>query len=118
MTQEKQVEAICRANGWVWHGKHNLGGSCLRGWVHVETDRFTRPDYLNSRDAMAEPLAGLTSDREREDFSRNLLKLVALHKPYFDGQECFWDYFHCTTATPAQLAEAYLRTKGLWKDGE
>ena len=112
MTPKQKRIKIAESRGW---RADNI-------WWFNESDPDTYfpfpPNYLNSRDAMAEALAGLTSDREREDFSRNLLKLVALHKPYFDGQECFWDYFHCTTATPAQLAEAYLRTKGLWKDGE
>lgn len=74
------------------------------------------PDYLNSRDAMAEALARLNTESERALFSRNLLKLVGLHQPHFDGQECFLDYFACAAATPAQLAEAYLRTKGLWEE--
>ena len=71
------------------------------------------PDYLNDRNAMLEAIAKLDS-HQGVAFVSNLAKAQG------------WEYKHSSTfsdsilslitATAAQLAEAFLRTLGLWKE--
>ena len=87
-------------------------------WSYALPERVVHcdvPNYLNSRDAMAEVLAGLT-EGEKCDLQVGLVKLME-GKPW--DTHGHWSDVGGTflfDATPAQLAEAYLRTKGEWKE--
>ena len=73
------------------------------------------PDYLNSRDALAPVLAGLT-EAQKCDFQTGLVKLMGCKswKTYGHWSDVGMTFLF--DATPAQLCEAYLCTKGEWED--
>lgn len=113
MTPEAINIAIAEARGWTkiyWGGgqRHRPMG------INPEVDgvRLPLPDYLNDLNAMHEavmsqnwPLSG------RITYRRNLQDIVSRDK----GVDNLIHYGECINATAAQRAEAFLRTKGLWK---
>jgi hypothetical protein len=115
MKPEAQRIAIAEACGWteveacsckeVPHGK----APRQEAFQHL-------PDYLNDLNAMHEAekvLKGPTNDEhsQRAAYAEHLtFILTALEEP---TDIWYWEHIH---ATPAQRAEAFLRTLGLWQE--
>lgn len=79
----------------------------VRGWnPDSEYHRECLPNYPSSHDAMAEALETLTIN-EQEGYVRHLSSAV------YEGS--LWNLL---AATPRQQAEAFLKAKGLWEEGE
>lgn len=76
----------------------------------------TCADYLDSRDAMAQALESLSTDK-RFDCWLHLWRIV--HGDQFDYASASPNAcVKCLLATPEQQAEAYLRALNLWVDHE
>lgn len=78
------------------------------------------PEDLNAVHEVEKTLSDKAPEHEnteRELYALELLKLVATWKKegFTWGDNCDSDYYKVANATAHQRAEAYLRTKGLWK---
>jgi len=75
------------------------------------------PDYLKDCNAMQSALTQHGNGAQwitfRSEFTQNMLEVVRREPNYLDGTAAW--YF--ATATPMQLAEAFLRTIGKWEGG-
>lgn len=111
MTPEQKRIKIAESRGWHHFIINDEWGPdrALKPGQQFEVNCcFTDlPDYLNSRDAMAEALAGLTQEQHIA-FMRELCHGLT-PTTYSDG-------WCIVRATPSQLAEAYGLTKGLWEE--
>jgi len=112
MTNEQQQIAIAQACGWTLIEKSYGDDLTTVGVAPDSRVRTQLPDYLNDLNAMHEavmsqnwPLSG------RITYRRNLQDIVSRDK----GVDNLIHYGECINATAAQRAEAFLRTKGLWK---
>lgn len=122
---EKQInEAIARHLGWTVRKALNServawfhpDGTTASEWHDKIADAsYCLPNYCNDLNAMHEALLTLTK-RETWDVYANLVKVVDPQESA-DGDtnhECiFW---WMIVATARQLAEAFLRTVGKWKE--
>jgi len=110
MTPETQRIAIAEACGWKqradksWHWKDNhpeYPGELI--WPEP-------PDYLNDLNAMHEAEKVLTPE-QRVKYSVHLAGVLLIA-----GLDNDAHLLNPVFSTAAQRAEAFLRTKGLWKD--
>jgi hypothetical protein len=128
MNPELQCIRIAESLGWTdirrpSDDSYHFLATDILGWLMGRVagirpgahDHEPLPDYLNSRDATAKALAGLTA-LEHPCFIDNLIVAILGDKAQSDGG--YTETWLILTSTPAQLAEAYLRTKGLWEDVE
>ena len=110
MTPEQQRIRIAELQEWKRvsvHSWHN-GNRDQKQWLSVDD----LPDYLNSRDAIVPVLAGLTEEEERTRFVTVICYDVFKTVDHPSG---IIGHMDLLLATPAQLSEAYLRTKGEWE---
>lgn len=115
MKPEEQRIAIAEACGlripmYDAHNYFKAGGPDMR----VDTTRL--PDYLHDLNAMNEAITQHGNGPQwmefRSEFTRNLLEVVRRGPNFLDGTAAW--YF--ASATPMQLAEAFLKTLSLWKN--
>ena len=115
MTPEKQRIEIVKACGWRF-GILSHGNPRIEGWF--DSDGQFRgegteclPDYLNDLNAMHEAVMTLTG----EDRSRYYDEL---ERVLFGQSEIHWseDKFHMINAKAEHMAEAFLKTLGLWEE--
>ena len=110
MNKVLQRIAIAESQGWKHDicsvGKH---GTMMSGWWMpcgaLTTDINMLPDYLNDLNAMHDAEISL-------DGMNQITYLAKLHE---NNHYCSWGG---TCATAPQRAEAFLRTLGLWEEGE
>jgi len=111
MTPEQQRVAIPKALGWHTIQRNPLypdDSSKIAGFHSGDfTALYGIPDYLNDLNACHEMEKVLDEDQQ-EVF---LMYLGA----YDHDSDAGWNAFH---ATAAQRCEAFLRTLGLWQEGE
>lgn len=129
MSPEKQRIKIAEACGW----KHNTGespsyGGTYRqaGWTSPEgyfvmttwheITSSGLPDYLNDLNAMHEAEKVIANKCKINDYWFFLRQILEFPDAEGDWNEVF--YFDAINATTAQRAEAFLKTLGLWEDGE
>lgn len=115
---------IASLQGWTKINEVDRGFGVHPHWL-TATDYLGRPiesppiweipEYTKSLDAMHEVVMTLSEDQE-DAFTHELLKMVAYHQPYRDGEQCFADYFKVANATARQRAEAYLKTVEKWEE--
>lgn len=111
MTLTEQRAAIAKDQGWIFLGSPGFHDDNWKSWLSPDRTRTNDlPDYLNSRDAIIEAVRGL-GDKQKSAFAFTLWKMVE-----GEGTDTLDDYFSLITATAAQLSEAYLRARGLWKE--
>ena len=121
MKPEEQRIAIAEACGWRWVALRQQEGLCdeVRGCPpDVDciglNERYV-PNHPNDLNAIHEAITQHGNGPQwmefRSEFTRNLLEVVRRGPNYLDGTASW--YF--ATATPMQLAEAFLRTLNLWK---
>lgn len=110
MTPEAQRIAIAESDGWAPLSKTTDG---YQEWMTPDLKQVGEfddlPDYLNDRDAIQEAMSSLTDD-EKIRFIEHLKDICKAH------QNSYRSVWAKITATPAQLCEAYLKTKGLWDE--
>ena len=113
MKPEEQRVAIAKACGWTHFEPDTIQYTARRAdgkWGEI-------PDYPSSLDAMHEAITQHGNGPQwmefRSGFTRNLLEVVVRRGPNDLDGTAAW-YF--ATATPMQLAEAFLKTLSLWKD--
>ena len=119
MKPEEQRIAIAKACGWrfVYEYTYNFDSPPELTSISPEGRRFCgyHPDYPNDLNAMHEAITQHGNGPQwvefRSEFTRNLLEVVRRGPNYLDGTASW--YF--ATATPMQLAEAFLKTLNLWK---
>jgi len=108
--------------GWKPPTCDRIGG-CLKELGHkrgleytckCDLDAFIVPNYLNSRDAMAEALAGLTP--KEKGLCWDWIHRIVHDNVFWPDDTTENNCFDCLLATPPQLAESYLKTKGLWEE--
>lgn len=101
------------------------------GWIKTIDDKWYQPpffdvaqlrdmplDYLNSLDAMAE-VEKMLSDKETSQYLWNLNNVVnGSEKGELPWFEDYVKTFKVVIAPASARAEAFLRTKGLWEEGE
>ena len=109
MTPEAQRIAIARTKGYP-NPRMGEFGRCYAGeFPNLEEV----PDYLNDLNAMHEAEKALPGQNERLKYYDTLRTTVLPIGSDFGG----WDHaFAIVHATAAQRAEAFLKTKGLWKE--
>ena len=120
MKPEEQRVAIAKACGWQFIPEYCNGEDQPPEFTTVTPDGRHLcgyyPDYLNDLNAMNEAITQHGNGPQwmefRSEFTRNLLEVVRRGPNYLDGTAAW--YF--ATATPTQLAEAFLKTLSLWKD--
>ena len=107
MTPTEQNIAIAKACGWAMteHGWWSQGPASL---CHEDP-----PDYCNDLNAMAEARKVVSPGEDALEYVRQLTKL--LNMPDVERYPLSAAYA-CLNATAAQHAEAFLRTKGLWRE--
>jgi hypothetical protein len=117
MTEQEQNIAIAEACGWTrrndldyvtgkdstFHQVWERGGRTC--------DQETMPNYTTDLNAMHEALMTLQED-DQVEFCLRLTEVVRRGKPVGTGLRQ-WDQ---NNATPAQRAEAFLKSIGKWKD--
>lgn len=109
MKPEEQRIAIHKARGFTLA---QTKGFVMDIWTKENpyVDTGPAPDYLNDISAIAEARAFL-SENQACDFVRKLAHVIGA-----DGwTESTHDVFQLINATPAQQAEAFLKTLNLWK---
>lgn len=121
--EQKQINMeIARACGWTNVGINGYGlgyfpyGDIpkIEGKAWTSTHQMI-PRYSGDLNAMHEAITQHGNGPQwmefRSEFTRNLLEVVRRGPNFLDGTAAW--YF--ATATPMQLAEAFLRTLNLWK---
>ena len=80
----------------------------VQRWINESSNQISRklPDYLNDLNAMHEAERTL-NENERACYIQWLVKIAERDKPPF---------FHAVIATAPQRVEAFLKTKGLWRE--
>lgn len=140
MSPEAQRVAIAEACGAKWHYVPPKEGYAYRpkrilsffSWEFDSPhcaplpfpDKFGDatciPDYLNDLNAMRGALSILRPDdayySQQDMFIMELLRICSNKNRDQDDQVHLSGCFHLATATPAQQAEAFLRTLELWDD--
>ncbi len=115
MTPESQRIAIAEACGWKRITEESLVLGIRRAvWMkpgHEQDHGFTPPDYLEDLNAMHEAEKVLNYKQVRE-FDKQLHKVMHLFDWQNGGSNCANYAWH---ATASQRAEAFLRTRNLWK---
>lgn len=107
MTHEEQRIAIAIAIGWKKMIGENTWWFRPNGIIH---DSSELPDYLNDLNAMAEAEKTLPfPSQERDLYFLTLAEVVT-------GYRLSEFYSAVICAPAAKRAEAFLRTKGLWKE--
>jgi hypothetical protein len=111
MTDSQINIAIAEACGWkrgfasANEGKVS-GGRC--GWIGSDGNwKAEHPDYCNDLNAMHRAELHLSPD-EQEDYAESLFQSDS--EPDEDWM------FHASHSSARQRAEAFLRTKGLWRE--
>lgn len=69
----------------------------------IQSSALQAPDYLNDLNAMHEAEKVLTTNDQVSNYENRLMEICG-------------GYRRSLHSTAAQRAEAFLRTKGLWKD--
>lgn len=118
MKPEKQRVVIAESYGWTHVGPR----TCKKDPCGVEPGGTSRentkhiPDYLNDRNHMIEAVKTLPRQgADTEDHFILELHLLTTGRE-IDYDTPVGDMFLMVTATPAQLAEAYLKTIKRWED--
>lgn len=110
MTTNEIKIAIAESRGWTDAKISVVDGKLMHGQTEV-------PPYTSSRDAMATALEGLTD----EEWGRYFSHLHSMLNP-LKADGILWivsyNWQKIYMATPLQQAEAYLKAKGLWKEGK
>ena len=115
MKEEQQRIKIAEACGWTaeqnsngyWRAVNKKHGNAVELWLSEQNVWSVGiPDYLNDLNAMHEAEKVLTGYQQTVTYSDNLTKIVGYHT------------FDSAHATAAQRAEAFLKTLGLWEEGE
>jgi len=107
MTNDQIRRRIAEACGW----KRDDGFWWIRPDGKEVPENFI-PNYPESHDAMAEAL-GTLSYEDLPKYGVELFAVIFGHRP--THWEMQWAML---MATPLQKAEAFLKDKGLWEDGE
>lgn len=109
MKEQDQIIAIAEACGWIVDDE--LEDGALMGTIETEIGKAwdMAPPYTSSLDAMAQAEPFLTED-EWGQYRINLACRFTDHPD--DG------YRFAISATAPQRAEAFLRAKKLWREGE
>jgi hypothetical protein len=105
MTNEQIRTAVAEALGFEARYKYGGSGASLTWWVkgEKEFDLFSLPKFDSCLNACHEMEKAL-NDVEHVEFRNELLRI------------CGFNYRSYISATAQQRAEAFLKTKGLWKD--
>ena len=106
MKPERMRIKIAEACGWKLHGAIN---GVLLMFPPNGGDAWCPPNYPESHDAMAEAIGTLSMD-ELDHMAAEIMRMdspVGLRLSHI-----------ILRTTPLQHAEAFLRAKGLWEDGE
>lgn len=123
MTPQEQRVAIASSHGWDdirvdvdWlpeetSGLFSFPHPTKPGKIKRCINRKKIPDYLNDRDAMVEAILCLPDDKRRK-FGGWLKYVMVIWGDIND-----LDLIYVSVTAPLDiLAQAYLRTVGLWKD--
>jgi hypothetical protein len=115
MNKEQQRIAIAEACGWEWKNSKDGGvkfwsnGDIFYAWKDTEL-----PDYLNDLNAMHEAINTLDQIQMMEFYNNHIYDVVCNNRTSYSGM----DHANVCNATAAQRAEAFLKTLGLWEEGE
>ena len=140
MNKQKQREALARCDGWVLIPQEivekDTGFRCdvwlsssYKPWNKLGREDKgeavfgeTLPAYLTSHDAMQPLIEGLGSpDDMQSDYHKFLheLEQIVFNRHYDAAiDEVFIASDYYLTEPVEVLAEAYLKAKGLWEEGE
>lgn len=122
MSPIDQQIAIAESQRWI---DLNITRSCDGGPYILYGKGFTyspramecAPDYLNSHDAMAPVILTILSTKQRYSYMTYLCQVLGIIVPNTRYEGWSFEYeWMIITATPAQQAEAYLKTIGKWRD--
>lgn len=116
MNEIKQWVAVAKAHGWEEIIVHEHPWTQLRGEKPgLNFCNLLIPEYLKDLDAMRQAVVDvLATVGQMCDFISHLAKILGAES----HREYLTDAFKLATATAAQMAEAFLRTLGLWEDGD
>lgn len=115
MTLEEQRIAVAEEFGY-WFGKSEISGG-VDVWHDPDGEIVhTLPDYPNDLNAMAEA-EKLLIPAERALYGEIIAGLLSYCNDYYSG----WcvgpiDFYAFATITSQQRCEAFLRTRGKWKE--
>ncbi len=134
MSPEKQRIAIAEVCGWnivqtvpggdllgQWEAAHNYDAEVdMADGAHGSTatkamDKAGTPDFLNDLNAMHEAEKVLDFSQQAT-FLSELASVLGETISFADGARGKADFFIMVHATPAQRAEAFLKTIGKWEE--
>jgi len=104
LTQEQKRIKIAESCGWTI-----IAGYSACGWIDPETHILYAipPDYFTDLNAMHEAIAAM-NDYQKVEFVENLKQVTRAYS------STYRHVFEMLTSTPAQRAEAFGKTLGLW----
>lgn len=121
MTPEAQRIAIAEACGWKFIPEYGHGEDQPPEFTTVTPDGRHLcghyPDYLNDLNAMHKAEKFIANDSaDLSEYAMTLTKIAAPDVIY--GEYSCFEAFKLAHATPAQRAEAFLRTLNLYTDDQ